>query len=334
MNSRLNILISAILLIVVFGLATSGFSASVTLRQASLFPENSNYGRAANRFAELVSKYTNGEINVTVFHGGQLGNRNVVSENIFKGGVDIWLECLDVFATYVEEVYFAGMPYLYRDLDHMRSFMKSDWFEKNVHAKFIEKGATFVEGRLSWVRGPFRVLVANTPVLTVDDLKKIKMRVYPSEVYIKSWQALGVNAVAMEWNDVYLALRQNMIQGVASPMDLVRPMKFTEVAKYIIQINEFPQILEMVVNKRNYDRLTLNQKKSIQQANEEAGDYFTKMNFEGVEIDLAYMQEQDGATFIRPPLKQWREKISPFYGNLEKEGKIAKGFYNMVQSLK
>lgn len=308
--------------------------AVITLKQASLYPENSNNGRAYNKFAELVHKYTDGQIKVDVYHGGQLGRRTVIAENIFKGGVDIWIETVDVYETYIPQVYFQGMPYLFRDIDHVKKFFKSDWFEKNVHGAFKEKGAIFPEQNFNWIRGPFRVMVSKIPIMTIEDVKKVKLRVYPADTYIRSWQALGANTTSVEWSEVYLALKQNMIQAVTSPMDLVRPMKFTEVAKYITRIDEFPQILIFVMNKKSYEKLNSFQRKGLHQASNEAGDYFAKMNFDSVEVDLSHMIEYDEITYIRPPLKEWREKIKPFYEKMEMEGKIEKGFYNMVQSLK
>jgi TRAP-type C4-dicarboxylate transport system substrate-binding protein len=168
----------------------------------------------------------------------------------------------------------------------------------------------------------------------VDDVKKIKLRVFASETYKKVWQGLGANTTNVDWTEVYLALKQNMIQGVTSPIDLVRPMKFTEVAKYITHIDEFPAILLVWMNQKNYERLTPSQKLAIQKAADEGGEYFSKMNTEGAEVDIDYMIETDGITYIKLPLKEWREKVRIVYEGLEKDGSMPKGFYQMIQSLK
>jgi TRAP-type C4-dicarboxylate transport system substrate-binding protein len=315
-------------------MATPAFSSSVALKQGTVYPETSNYGKAVNRFAELANKYSNGEIKITVYHGGQLGKHTQMVENIMRGATDIHIETVDIFERFVPEVFFQGMSYLFKDTDHVRKLFRSEWFEKNVHAKFKEKGVTFIEQKYTWVRGPFRVLVTKIPILTVDDVKKIKLRVFASETYKKVWQGLGANTTNVDWTEVYLALKQNMIQGVTSPIDLVRPMKFTEVAKYITHIDEFPAILLVWMNQKNYERLTPSQKLAIQKAADEGGEYFSKMNTEGAEVDIDYMIETDGITYIKLPLKEWREKVRIVYEGLEKDGSMPKGFYQMIQSLK
>ncbi len=88
------------------------------------------------------------------------------------------------------------------------------------------------------------------------------------------------------------------------------------------------------MNQKSYEKLTPSQKQAIEKAADEAGEYFSKMNAEGAEVDITYMIETDGATYIRVPLKEWGEKVRAVYEGMEKEGAMPKGFYQMIQSLK
>jgi TRAP-type C4-dicarboxylate transport system substrate-binding protein len=125
-----------------------------------------------------------------------------------------------------------------------------------------------------------------------------------------------------------------MVQAVTAPINLVKAMKFTEVAPYIIRIDEFPQILSVLVNIKSYEKLTPFQKEALRKAYDEAGEYYRDLNYAASEKDIVYMMEEHGAVFIRPSLVKWREKIGPFYKQLEQEGVVEKGWYEMVQSLK
>jgi len=332
MKIRMNVFI-LMMVLALLGIHEISDGAPITLKQGTMYPESSNYGKAMNRLSELVKQYSNGEIKLDVFHGGQLGKKAQLVENIQRGATDVYIETIDVFETYIPECYFQSMSYMFKDVEHMRKFYRNEWFDKNIHAKFKARGVTFVPQKYTWERGPYRVLVTRIPITTVDDMKKIKLRVYESEVYKLVWQALGANTTMIDWTEVYLALKQNTIQGVTSPIDLVRPQKFTEVAKYITRIDEFPQVLLVMMNTKSMEKLTAPQREAIQKAADEAGVFFTRMNSEGAEIDIATMLEEDGASFSRPPLAKWREKVSPFYKQLENDGKVQKGFYDMVQGL-
>ena len=309
--------------------------AKVVWKLGGMYPEVSNYGQAFNKLSELVAKYSNGEFEVKVYHGAVLGKKMQSIENIQRGATDIHIETLDVFETYVPEVYYQSMPYLFRNVEHFRSFLASDWFEQKVNAKFKKRGFMVApQQALNWERGPFRVLVCKIPILSVDDLPKIKMRVFASETYRKAWQTLGANTTNIDWTELYLALKQNMVQAVTSPINLVKAMKFTEVAPYIIRIDEFPQILSVLVNIKSYEKLTPFQKEALRKAYDEAGAYYRDLNYASSENDIVYMMENNGATFIRPSLPAWREKIKPFYKQLAEDGIVEKGWYEMVQALK
>jgi len=333
MKFKLRVLVIIVASVFVLAAANSAYS-EVILKQGTMYPEGSNYGKAMNKFSELAHKYSNGEVNVKVYHAGQLGKKMQLIENIQRGATDVYIETVDVFETYVPEVYFQSMPYLFRDVDHARKFLRSDWFEKNINAKFKARGFMAVEQAFNWERGPYRVLITKIPVMTVDDMKKIKLRVYASETYRKAWQTLGANTTNVDWTEVYLAMKQNLIQGVTSPINLVRPMKFAEVAKYITRINEFPQLLIVLFNKKSYGKLSPPQKAALRKAYDEAGKYYADINYGSAEVDIANMLEENGATFTRVPLPEWRKKIKPFYQELEKAGSVQKGFYDMIQSLK
>jgi len=332
MSGRWLLVLTASLALGLAPLATAG--AGVTLTQGTMYPENSNYGKAMNKFAELAAKHSGGELEVKVYHAGQLGKKQQLIEKIQTGQTDVYIETIDVFEQFVPEAYFQSMPHLFADVGHARKFLNSDWFQKNIVAKFQKRGMIIPAQDFAWERGPYRVLVSKVPVLSLEDLPKIKLRVYASEMYLKSWQQLGANTTNVDWTEVYLALKQNLIQAVTSPMNLVLPMKFTEVAKYMTRINEFPQLPIVYLNQKSFDKLSQPQKEALRKAYDEAGRYFTELNYASAESDIEFMLEKHGATFIRVPLPSWREKIKPLYAEMEKEGKIAPGFYEMVQKMK
>jgi TRAP-type C4-dicarboxylate transport system substrate-binding protein len=316
----------------IFGIVTC-VQAEVQWKIGGMYPENSNYGQAFNKLSELAKEYSNGELNIKVYHGAVLGKKMQSLENIQRGTTDIHIETLDVFEGYVPECYYQSMPYLFKNVDHMRKFLQSDWFEKYIHSKFKSRGMFIPSQDFAWERGPYRVLVCKVPILKVEELEKIKVRCYASETYRRAWDALGAKTTNVDWTEVYLALKQNMIQGVMGPINLIKPMKFTEAAKYLIRINEFPQLLVVVVNQKSYDKLTPFQKEALRKAYDGAGEYYTNLNYASAEADIDYMLEEHGATFIRPSLPAWREKIKPFYKELEKEGKVTENFYENVQAL-
>ncbi len=75
------------------------------------------------------------------------------------------------------------------------------------------------------------------PVKTIDDLKKVKIRIAEAEVNRLTYNAWGVNPVVMPWPDVPMALKQGVIDGLDHTLIVCSLTKKFEDAKFFTQIN-------------------------------------------------------------------------------------------------
>ncbi len=69
---------------------------TTTLKLAHGLPPGSAYDMGANRFAELVSMYTRGEIEVKVFPSSQLGKEQDTAKDVQLGVLDMTLVAINV----------------------------------------------------------------------------------------------------------------------------------------------------------------------------------------------------------------------------------------------
>jgi TRAP-type transport system periplasmic protein len=90
---------------------------------------------------------------------------------------------------------------------------------------------------LSYFDGGFRS-VANIkrPVLAMEDLRGLKVRVGESTLLINTQQALGSNPIPMSFGEIYTALQQGTIDGVDTSIIYVLDGNFQEVAKYVLKL--------------------------------------------------------------------------------------------------
>jgi len=71
--------IKSLVVILLFFIVSPLFAqAKVTIRLASLVPENTAWGAGINRMAAEWSKITNGEVEIIVFHNGTAGGEGEV----------------------------------------------------------------------------------------------------------------------------------------------------------------------------------------------------------------------------------------------------------------
>lgn len=63
----------------------------------------------------------------------------------------------------------------------------------------------------------FCQLTTNKKVSQISDLKGQNIRVMTNPYHIAYWNALGANAVSMEFTEVFMGLQQGTIDGQENP---------------------------------------------------------------------------------------------------------------------
>lgn len=86
----------------------------------------------------------------------------------------------------------------------------------------------------------FRHVTSNVkPIYTPEDLQGLKIRVAESEVYLDTFRALGTNAQAMAWGEVFTALQQGTIDAHENTLITIRDYNINEVQKYVSETGHF-----------------------------------------------------------------------------------------------
>src|SRR5690606_14480549 len=101
-----------------------------------------------------------------------------------------------------------------------------------------------------------RVVFSTRAVASPDDLAGMKFRVPEIDVYFNSWQAIGVNPTPVPWGELYLALRQGVVEGGEGPFTTILPTKFPEVAKFVLETNHLYSSNTLIMNAASYDALS------------------------------------------------------------------------------
>ena len=198
----------------------------------------------------------------------------------------------------------------------------------------IAQGIRFISTEFNGDRGPYRVFVCSKPILSPDDLKGIKMRIWPNEPVKKCWQNMGAVPVVLPWTETYLSIKQNMVQAVTSPLSLVRSMRFTEVAPYVTELKQFQQTWPMTISEKVWQQLPADQQKALVDAANAAGKVYAHEVMSRAETDIQAMMKDNNAVFIRVNTLQFEKKMLPFYDQLIKEGAVKREIFEEVQKLK
>jgi TRAP-type C4-dicarboxylate transport system substrate-binding protein len=94
-----------------------------------------------------------------------------------------------------------------------------------------------------------------TPVKTIDDAKKVKIRIAEAPVNQLIYKSWGFNPVVMPWPDVSIALKQGVITGLDHTPMVCNITKKFEDAKFFTQLNYAQGLFIWVLNKAWFNTL-------------------------------------------------------------------------------
>jgi TRAP-type C4-dicarboxylate transport system substrate-binding protein len=288
---------------------------------------------ALQHFKKLVETGSNGELEIQIHLLDALGKPDVAIESLSVGSLELYSGALEYYASIVgPEINVISLPYFIGTHDNLRAYLRSDAFKQAID-KLAAQGIRVLSTEWNADRGPYRVLVSSKPVRLVADLEGLKVRMFPNDVYQRAWAALGTVPIQLAWTDTYLGIRQGTVNAVTAPLSLVRSMKFTEVAPYIIEIKEYPQTWPIMISEIVWNGLTEDQQKLLADAANEAGKAYAATTLERAQSDVEAMKTENNAEIISIDRAAMRKTLEPYFAELIKAGVIPQELFDKVNAL-
>jgi len=326
--------LSAVAALGMLAVAASSAAADTVLRIGTAVPQATPQGRALDMMAKLLSENGSG-LELRIYHGGQLGAPDAQVQNVKIGAQDGFAEGLAMWETFSPSMGLASAPFVFDGREHLQRWLGSDYFDA-VQKEIVEAGGQrlIVSDELWW-RGPFRVMMATRPILTLEDVATMKMRASSNAIMTRYWgpKGLGANTINIAWNDTYLSLLQGVAESVTSPFDLVVSMRFVEVAKHVMLFDEYQTLVAIAMNEAKWQSLTDEQRKAFNDAMTEAGKAYNAEVDQSVE---KWMQElrDAGATIHEFDRAPFVARVAELNRGYEKEGLIPAGLLDAVEALR
>ena len=307
--------------------------AKMVLKAGHVVQATTDQGRAADAFAARVAELTNGEIEVQVFPDGQLGKSDPDQlENVISGAQGFFITGMEWYKAWDDRFGILSTPFVFRDRAHLTAFLQSDLFA-DMAKTLAERGLRFVPKNFNWIRQGDRGILARKPIFTPADLEGLKLRMFQSEMPIKSWTALGASLHVMPWADVYTAFATGQVDAVTAAFTFPYKAKHVEYAKYFTNLKEYFQPIAPVIGISTWNRLTPEQQNALQQAAEDAGEEFVRVSSALVQESKSGGMNDYGVSFIEVPLEPWHDKMAPVLEQFEADGILPKGLVEQVKAI-
>ncbi len=306
----------------------------ILLKIGAKYPESSLEGKSIQEVARTLSERSGGRLTLVPYFSESLGNADTQFENVMLGTQDMYMESYSFFQNWIPEMAVHTVPYLFSSAEEYRDFLRSD-LEKEFEEKLLEKtGMRIIGSAKNWIRGPYRVLVSTRPVRTPGEVKGLRLRMSESRTNSLLWSALGASVTVIPWSEVYLALKQGVVEAASSTMDILYAMKFTEICKHVTRTDENRQQLAFVINERKYRSLGPELQKLLDDVFNEMGEKHSPLVEDAARKSLEQMKLEHGITYYEPDLAPWMEATRSALKKLEEEKIIPSGLIERVEAWK
>lgn len=247
---------------------TAGLAQAETLTLSTPDPDSSEITVAANKFAELVSAKTNGEVTVKVFPNGTLygGDPSAAVKQLAGGSLDMLVLATSLYANFNPKFSAISIPYLFDDEAQLRSYLAGEPGKELI----ADLDAIGIKGINLWPR-PFRQMTnSKLPIEKPEDLAGLKLRVPNNPLWVEFFGKMGAVPTPMAFAEVYNALQLKVVDGQENPINVPLSAKFYEVQKYVSITNHMGDGWVLGINPAKYESLSDAHRKAIEEAAVEA----------------------------------------------------------------
>ena len=279
-------------------------------------------------FKADLERRSNGEIEVNYIPGESFGSAKQVMDQMIAGSIESFGNVLAWFTPYDKDFEILTWGFTFRDNDHMQRF-----FDSNRFAQMAERVRTNHNLRiLAAAPTDARIMYTKEPVLSIDDVQGLKMRVPQIRAYLELWQELGSKPTQVPWAEVYLALNTGVVDGAEAPPGGAITKKFHEAAPNISLTRHLISTVCFTINEQRYQDLSEQHKQWLNES-ARAAVLWIRQEAEGEVQKLLDQMVSEGATVHSIDVKPFQQKAIGAVKRLENEGLWSKGLWDEIQRL-
>lgn len=208
--------------------AQSGEAKVYTCKLASDEPEGTPKYDAQMRYIDQVAQLTDNKLEITIYPANQLGSSRELIEAAQIGSIQGVAVPSSTVTGFEPLMSVFDLPFLFPSREVAYQVIEGEVGDEAL--KSLEKHGLVAT---SWYGSGWKQFTGNFKIENPDSFKGKKIRVMENPILIAQFQALGANAIPINFGELYNALQQNVVDGQENPIVTCHEVKLYEVQKYM-----------------------------------------------------------------------------------------------------
>jgi tripartite ATP-independent transporter DctP family solute receptor len=202
--------------------------------------------------ADRVFAESKGRLEVKVFPNGQMGGDNDMLSQVRSGGLEMYTPASAGISTLVPVAAINLVGFAFADYNQVWAAMDGK-LGAHIRENFEKAGLHGLER--VWDNGFRQITTSGKPIVTVQDMAGLKIRVPVSPLPISMFKALGASPGSLQFAELYTALQTKVYDAQENPLAIIQIAKMYEVQKYCSITNHMWDGWWVVVNGRAWKDL-------------------------------------------------------------------------------
>lgn len=280
-------------------------------------------------WAKLIEDNSGGRIKVQVFYQGQLGGQQELFDQLVKGNVDMMLTW--PITSYDPRLGIMNTPYLVLDWnDALEAYKPGGWLVNLADPVFAGIGLKYFG---PWPEGFVGVATKGKYATSIEAAKEIKVRSQPIFPFPQAMQALGYQAVPIDWDEVYTSIQTGVVDGDSGNIIYWDYVTFKDIVDHYVYTRHLFSTGALVMNRSSWDSLDDEAKKIVA----DAASVAIEKQFQGgkaTDEDWRKKATDGGMTFVELTPAEFAAAVEAVRGKVwaEMEEKVGKYLMDELRS--
>lgn len=169
-------------------------------------------GKSMQMWADLIEEKSDGRMKVGIFYQGELGGQQELFDQLVKGNIDMMLTWPQT--SYDERLAVNYIPYLTLGWeDALNAYSENGWLKSILGPVYADIGLKYFG---PYPEGFGGIATKGRYATNFDDAQGIKVRSQPVFPLPQTVQAMGFQAVPIDWAEVYTSIQTGVVDGDSS----------------------------------------------------------------------------------------------------------------------
>ena len=201
---------------------------------------------------ERLGEYSNGQMRIDIYAGGQLGSERETLELLQIGSLAMTKVSASPLEGFVPELKLFSIPYIFKDRDHHLRVLDSEIGKNLLDSLQVAR----LQGLGYYDAGSRSFYTNDRPINSPADLQGMKIRVMKSQTSVRMVTELGGSPTPISFGEIYTALQQGVVDGAENNPPTFHRMRHYETAQYL-SLDEHTFVPDvLLMSKRIWDGLS------------------------------------------------------------------------------